>query len=194
MERAHARARALPGRWGAAPAARRATWSGRAVRAPNPNDSPAGRFATTEHGDQPPVARTPPFRFRLARCHARCGLAPPLPQLACQAASGNVRASSLGGGTGRGGRRSCAPARRPGGRRNLLRPWTEWIDGRPVGRGSRRGRTRCPRREFFTRGHSCSPVLDLLQQPLSCSTHCSSLLLLLLCRLSAAGNGMCAPD
>ena len=42
-------ARALPGRWGAAPAARRATWSGRAVRAPNPNDSPAGRFASLRH-------------------------------------------------------------------------------------------------------------------------------------------------
>ena len=118
-----------------------------APRAPNPNDSPAGRFASTM-----PLA---------------AGLAPPLAQLASQLPGTFARPASEAAPAAEGveparprddraaGGISCDPGR---------------IRGRPIGRGSRRGRTRCPRRVFYSRTQLCARARPR-QQPLSCS-HC----------------------
>lgn len=113
---AHAPARPLPGRWGATPAARRATWSGRACRAPpTPNDS--RRLLLRHHRTRRPTrpGSSPPVALRPRALQFRGPLA--LAQLPGTFVRGCVR---------RPRRASMLPVR-PGGRRNLscLRPWTD---------------------------------------------------------------------
>lgn len=80
----HGRVCALPAQWGATPAARRATWSGRAGRRPGPNDSPTrehpagtpGCFGTQPHRPTGSIHRSRTPRRPALLLHA---VAPGLP-------------------------------------------------------------------------------------------------------------------